>query len=254
MRRKRLPRASIERRDEWIAYWPRQRDPAFARLDDLLLLVAQSGIVLKDDHRSFVKRLSVADRDLIAKQPRDKNRRTWIRLLTFFRSSEVVYTLRSMDRLQRQGVQTTLPLAALERRLYGMVFDSWLFYYYRAGRRCGEAEYPLAVAALSALHRAGIRHEDPHIENFLFDGTTVFVLDCKGKRRLGRVSDYNDFILLQQRSDEDLGPYIDIDTESIAFHIASTYSRYRRARKVLKDWFRHTVLGRGAQRDKRGRL
>ncbi len=225
-----------EKKGAWSGYWADDPPGGTTSLDQLLAIAAQPGDVIKDDHRSQVKTVPVGNLRVVAKQPRDKNRRRWIRVLTLVRDSEVKHTLRSLSALRQAGVETPTPIAAVEKRRWGMVVDSWLFYVYRRGRPCGREEFPLVVEALCALQRAGFRHEDPHIANFLYDGDKVFVIDCKGKRRLGRFSDYNDFLLLEQKTEgaPDIARQLRIDTSTPVFRAVRAYQRYRSVRHRWK--------------------
>ncbi len=232
---------------KWIGYWPSDSEAVLAGVDVLRDLVAQPGTVLKDDHRSFLKRVQFSGIDIVAKQPRDKNRRLWIRVLTWFRRSEVRFTLDTLEALCRAEVPSVTPLAALEYRRLGMVLDSWLFYRYREGVRCGEAQYAEIVHVLNALHRAGLRHEDPHLDNFLYDGKAVFVLDTKGKPRLGRVSDYYDYLLLQERT-EGFDAYIEPPARNWSYRLAVWYGVYRQWRRRVKENVRRAVRAKRARR------
>ncbi|MDH3640367.1 MAG: hypothetical protein OES09_18165, partial [Gammaproteobacteria bacterium] len=179
---------------------------------------------------------------------RDKNRRTWIRLLTLFRRSEVHFTLNTLDRLLGAGVPSVVPLVAVERRRFGVVVDSWLFYRYREGVRCEGSQFPQVIETLDALHRAGFRHEDPRLENYLYDENEVFVLDIKGKPRLGKVSDYYDFMLLQQHTREvTLTSYLEPFKGEWSYRIAAMYGGYRWWRNKAKKWIRRNVLRRPDQ-------
>ena len=233
---------STERHGEWVGHWPSTANPALSNIGALLDLVERPGTVIKDDHRTFLKRVAFCGFDVAAKQPRDKNRRVWIRLLSLIRRSEVRFTLATLERLLHAGVPSVVPLAALERRRFGMVIDSWLFYRYREGVRCGEQELAEIIQVLNTLHRAGFRHQDPHFDNFLHDENEVFIVDIKGKRRWGKVSDYYDFMLLEQRMRKPLAPELWPQKEDCSYRIAAGYGVYRWCRRKAKDWVRRTVL------------
>ncbi len=232
-----------EKRGDWVGFWVDDPPRGMGSVAELLALAGQSGNVVKDDHRSLVKTIRVGGHRVVAKQPRDKNRRLWIRMLTLVRESEVKHTLRSLSALLRAGVETLTPIAAVEERRWGMVVDSWLFYFYRVGKPCTQDQFPLVIDALSALHRAGFRHEDPHIENFLYDGEKVFVIDCKGKRRLGSFSDYNDFLLMQQKTEGglDVVGRLPLDTSTLMFRAVRAYQSYRSTRHRWKRVLRRKL-------------
>ena len=104
------------------------------------------------------------------------------------------------------------------------------------------------IETLSALHRAGFRHEDPHLENYLYDGDEVFVLDVKGKPRLGKISDYYDFMLLDDRTRGAFDAYLDFPGDDWSYRIAAAYGRYRLWRNRTKEWVRCTILRRPPRR------
>jgi heptose II phosphotransferase len=232
------------KRENWVGHWVDDLPAGLASITGLLALTRQRGDIIKDDHRSQVKVIVSNDLRIVAKQPRDKNRRIWARLLTLVRDSEVKRSISGLSVLQGKGVETLRPIGAIEKRHWGMVTDSWLFYFYRNGRPCREDELHLVIDALQAIHSAGFRHEDPHLYNFLCDGTTVFVIDCKAKRRLGRVSDYYEALSLKrelERGSEvesDILARMNMDTSSLAFRLAFAYQRYRLARRRIKDVLR----------------
>ncbi len=225
-----------EKNKGWAGYWPDDAPPGLRSIAELLTIAGKRGDVVKDDHRSLVKVIVNDERRIVAKQPRDKNRRRWIRLLSLVRESAVTRTLRGLSALRRADVATVSPIAAVENRRWGMVLDSWLFYFYRDGRPCSEAEFPMLIEVLRAVHRAGFRHGDPHLDNFLFDGEQVFVIDFKAKPRLTRVSDYRDLLLLEHKmkSHSDIVESLDIDTASPSYWIARAYRRYSAARNWVK--------------------
>lgn len=224
----------------WCAIVDPSAPPGLDRLEDLMALTRAPGENLKDDHRSLVRRLDLAGAEIVvAKQPRDKNRRAWIRFLSWFRDSEVRRFFDSMVRLRDCGIEAPVPIAALERRRFGMVVDSWLFYFYRAGAACTHDQLSLAAATLARLHRAGLRHDDPHLGNFLFDGRNVILADLRCSRRLGRVSDYYDYLVFERKSAvNDIGRYVDIDRHSWPYRLARAYLGYRDARAGVKLWLR----------------
>jgi tRNA A-37 threonylcarbamoyl transferase component Bud32 len=239
-----------EKKQGWVGYWLDDPPPGLASITDLVSLVGQGGDIIKDDHRSLVKVIVSNDHRIIAKQPRDKNRRSWARVLTLVRDSEVKRSLRSLSVLRQKGVDTLRPIAAIEKRCWGMVTDSWLLYFFRDGRPCREEELHMVIDTLNAVHHAGFRHDDPHIRNFLHDGKKVFVIDCKGKPRLGKVSDHFEALSIKREleremeGESDILERLNIDTSSLSFRLALAYQRYRLARHRIKNVLRRKFLSR----------
>jgi tRNA A-37 threonylcarbamoyl transferase component Bud32 len=237
-----------EKKGSWAGYWLDDPLPGLTSITELSALAGQEGDVIKDDHRSLVKMITNNDHRIVAKQPRDKNRRSWARMLTLVRDSEVKRSLRSLSVLQQKGVETLKPIAAVEKRCWGMVTDSWLFYFYRDGRPCRKEELHMVIDTLQAVHHAGFRHDDPHLRNFLYDGKNVFVIDCKTKTRLGKVSDYYEALLMKREleremeGESDILERLNIDTSLFTFRLALAYQRYRLARYRVKNVLRRKFV------------
>lgn len=136
--------------------------------------------VLKENHRSSVRRIDVNSLDLVLKVPKEKNTRKWIRFLTWFRSGEAFKNLRSMEILSNLDIKTTIPFVAAERRKLGMVVESWLVYSYIDGTSCLDqpGTYPQVIATLKSIHNRGYLHGDPQIRNFIKKESDIYVIDA----------------------------------------------------------------------------
>ena len=139
---------------------------------------------LKDTYRSQVQRISVMGRDLVLKIPNEKNTRTWIRLLTWFRIGEAYKNLKGMQLLQDRNIPTTTPVLAAEKRNSGMVVDSWLLYEFLEGKSCVEipSSHQKVVSALGDIHKVGLLHGDPQIRNFVIFKEEIYTIDSNPKR------------------------------------------------------------------------
>lgn len=196
-------------------------------------------ITLKDDKRSLVKQGALFGKTVIAKNPRDKNRRTWMRLLSVFRSSEALSSQETLSRFAQQNIESVKPLCVFEQRKYGCLVDSWLIYEFREGHASNLEQLPDILEILKKLHQHGYRHDDPNFGNFLIDPNhELFLIDCKGKKRLGYFSDYYDFMLLSQRNEgvdmNTLIKTVHINTNLWGYKLAEWYSAYKRKRTELK--------------------
>ncbi len=144
----------------------------------------QRKVILKDNQRSLVMRIQANDFDCVLKIPKEKNARLWIRFLTWFRAGEAFKNLASMSLLWHEGIATTQPLLAAERRQFGMVVNSWLVYEYLEGDSCLDHPewYPSVIDKLGEIHKKGLLHGDPQIRNFICKEDQIFVIDCNPKR------------------------------------------------------------------------
>ncbi len=205
---------------------------------------------LKDNHRSTVTRGELWGREVVAKRPRDKNRRLWMRLSSLLVASEAVATIANLTKLSQAGVESVEPLFAIERRVFGMVVDSWLCYDYREGQRCDQASLPDIVGLLHQMHSAGFRHGDPTWNNFLKgDDGVLFTIDTKAKPCVGEYHKTHDFALLQrdyllQNAEsenensavmQDLATFGSLNRSRIGYRLALAYLSIKTARSWLKS-------------------
>ncbi|MTI38752.1 lipopolysaccharide core heptose(II) kinase RfaY [Fulvivirga lutimaris] len=140
--------------------------------------------VLKDNHRSAVRRVLINSEDLVLKVPKEKNARIWIRFLTLFRLGEAFKNLKSMNLLSDIGIKTTTPIMAAEMRSLGMVVESWLLYSYLDGTSCLDQPqtYPKVIDTLKSIHKKGYTHGDPQIRNFIKKENKIYVIDTNPKK------------------------------------------------------------------------
>lgn len=134
---------------------------------------------LKVNHRSRVLRIELEGKDLVLKVPKEKNNRLWIRLLTWVRQGEAFKNLQGMKKLWDNGIKTTKPIFAAEKRKNGMVVDSWLVYEYLEGKNCLDqtAHFPQVVSTLKKMHNSNLLHGDSQIRNFLIVDEDIYVID-----------------------------------------------------------------------------
>lgn len=231
--------------NKWHCQWADNSALAQTQQEIVALLeqVALLPITLKDDKRSLVKQGELFGKMVVAKQPRDKNRRKWSRLLSWVRPSEARHTFNTLQNFAEQSIESVTPIAVFEKRSFGLVVDSWLFYEYRAGNATTREDLPRVITVLDQLHRAGYQHNDPHFGNFLIDDdNTLFLIDCKGKRRLSTLTDHYDYLLLSQRNADvslaDIGQHIDLSQQTIGHRLAHFYAGYKNLRNTWKRRWR----------------
>lgn len=214
-----------------------------AQLSEISVLreqLSQLDETLKNNHRSLVLKGTLNGKTVIAKQPRDKNKRLWARILSYLEPSEAAQTLESLEIFHQRGIASVQPILVLEKLGFGAVVNSWLVYEYREGQSSQEQDLPRVIDFLHKLHKAGFRHNDPNLGNFLIDPKDeMFLLDCKGRKRSGNFSDANDFFLLKKinktLSDFELSDVHQLDRFSWGYRLALAYNKVKLARSFLKD-------------------
>jgi len=226
---------SNSRQLQWVKELP--------EIPELLCALPLLATSLKDNHRSLVMLGELSGKQLIAKQPRDKNKRLWARILSYLELSEAAQTLLTLERFHSLGIPSVQPLFVLEKRVFGVVVDSWICYEYRAGTACNESCLPRIIETLKKIHEAGFRHNDPNLGNFLIDeNDQMFVLDSRGRKRSGHFSDANDFFLLKKinktLTDFRVSDIKHLDTTTFGYQLALIYSKIKSARSLIKDTIR----------------
>ena len=180
---------------------------------------------VKNSARSRVLLFDHAGKKIILKSPREKNRRKWIRFTTLYRKGEAFKAIDNMVKLERLGIESNRPLLAMEKRRFGMVVDSWMFYEYLPGEVCREEHYPDVVKKLKEIHAKHILHGDAQIENFLTSGNHVLTIDCNPKPALfGNISRCYEYFYLE-RSAPGIRAFFDLPERTLAYRIAQAYSR-----------------------------
>ncbi len=208
-------------------------------IDALLEQLRALPVTLKDNHRSSVKRGELLGHEVVAKQPRDKNKRLWARFTSLFGPAESAVTIQNLARLKAAGIPSVAPLFALEKRRAGMVVDSWMCYQYRAGEPCDETGLQEVVQFLDKMHQAGFRHDDPTWNNFLRDDSgRLFTIDTKARPCRGAFGATNDFVLLKRANklhDLELDSLTFLNTKAFGYWLAIFYMKLKTGRAALRD-------------------
>lgn len=220
------------RQQKWVQELP--------EIPQLLAALGSLPKTLKDNHRSLVMVGEVSGKRLIAKQPRDKNKRLWARALSYIEPTEAAQTLVTLERFHEVGISTVQPLFVLEKRFLGAVVDSWLCYEYRKGSPCNESYLPRIIEMLKNIHLAKFRHNDPNLGNFLVDESDeMFVLDSRGRKRTGNFSDANDFFLLKKINKTlinfEVRDVAHLNLSSFGYRLALVYNKIKLARSFIKN-------------------
>ena len=119
---------------------PRQADWV-AQLSEISVLrkqLSQLDETLKNNHRSLVLKGTLNGKMIVAKQPRDKNKRLWARILSYVEPSEAAQTLESLELFHQRDIASVQAILVLEKLRFGAVVDSWLVYEYREGQSSQE--------------------------------------------------------------------------------------------------------------------
>lgn len=233
----------LQRREgAWSALYPEDAAKLLTWIASASAIESLPSRIIRDDRHGFVGVIDFAGERIIAKSPRYKDDRPWIRLWTRFRESHAFRTLRIMRRLELAGLPIPKPLLALEQRRGGRVMHSWIFYRFVEGIPCSEKDYAEICDTLRRLHALGWRHGDPHFENFLATENGVVMLDMfSTRKRCGRFSDWYDFILLRN-SNPAIVSAIDFSKGGWPLRIASAYDRWIHSWRPFKRGVR-SLLG-----------
>ena len=175
-------RLKLQKISDWLIYMP--IDSTISVEDIIELQDKKPAEVLRKHHRSIVEKKQLDDVYYIVKQPNNKNHSYWIRFTTLYRDSEVLKDLKSQLLLEQLRIPTVKPIAALEKRKFGMVVDSNIIYLFRPGEQITEEQYSQMLSFMQVLHRNGYLHDDPHIKNFLQFESKAFAIDCKPRKNL----------------------------------------------------------------------
>ena len=210
--------------------------------DTLLSGEYEGGEYLKKHHRSIVRRFTFKGKELVVKIPLEKNQRLWIRFTTLFRSGEAFRNVKGMDMLSRRNIPSTVPVMAAESRRFGMVTDSWVVYEYLEGTRCfGKEEYfPEVVDCLRNMHSKNLLHGDSQLQNFLYDGNKVCVIDASPKFSRSTFSQSYEFAYLR-KSWPAIESYFGPLAQSFPYRLAKKYLFFQRSlahfRRGIKRFF-----------------
>ncbi len=228
----------------WLVYSPSCSPLSSDKVLELLSTPATE--VLRNHHRSIVEKKQFDSIDHVVKQPNNKNRSLWIRFTTLYRDSEALRDLKSQLLLDQLDIPTVSPVAALEKRKFGMVIDSRIIYRFRTGDEITEQHYPQMIKIMGILHKNGYLHDDPHSNNFLQSADEVFVIDCKPKKNyfFGLGIAHNNICLARRSENADevfklVGKNPDHD---LTYRLINYFIDLQQARRGLKSKFRK-ILG-----------
>ena len=210
--------------------------------------LANAQKVLKDDRRSLVFVVEYNGLLYVVKNPRDKNRRLWIRFLTLFRPSEAMMALESMQTLLNLKIPTTKPIACIEKRFLGIVLEGWMVYEYFEAEPISTKEIKSSLALLESIHSFGFLHGNPQELNFLHFDKKIATIDAKLTKVnqesvetwIEKIKFANSFI---NPSDREAVRAL-LDQKNPNFKKAKQKLHLRRLCKSPKHWFKGLLQGR----------
>ena len=233
-------RIKFQKSGRWLVYTP---STCTLSVDEIMeLLRSPTTQILRKHHRSFVEKKQLNNVEYVVKQPNNKNNSKWNSFTTLYRDSEVLRDLKSQFLLDEIGIQTVVPVAALEKRKFGMVIDSKILYCYKVGSEITEQHYPKMLEIMNILHTNGYLHDDPHTKNFLQEQDNVFVIDCKPKKNcFFEIGITHNYISLARRCENSnkiydlLGKNPDKNT---GYRLVNGFINIQQARRALKNKLR----------------
>ncbi|WP_163470222.1 lipopolysaccharide core heptose(II) kinase RfaY [Fusobacterium sp. IOR10] len=165
---------------------------------------------LKDDNRSLVQLISIKNQPYILKIPREKNKRKWQRLLSFFREGESKREFKNLKKIKTLGFNSPRPFFSLEYKKYGMTLDSLLVSEYIPGRESSLDDLEKVVNTLNKIHSYHFLHGDSQLTNFMVSNNEIFLIDSKFSRNIyGKFGAAYEFIYLEESCNKDLRNYYD---------------------------------------------
>lgn len=229
----------LKREQGWLCYGRIDQTLVHDSISELIDQFHAMPVTLKDDKRSFVKQGDLQGQLVVAKRPVDKNRRLWSRFLSLLRPGEAMQTLLTMLRFQELGIAAVSPIMVLEQRKLGFLVDSWLVYEFREGQPVDKSHLPGIVQLLKRLHQHGFRHDDPNYGNFLLDQNhDLFLIDCKGRKRVGTFTDNVDFYLLTARNPDvteaEVQALAKASNNTLGYWLSRCYIGYKNLRNRVK--------------------
>lgn len=208
--------------------------------EELKKIIELDGKVLKNDNRSFVKRVVYLGKEIVVKQPKEKDRRKWIRFTTIFRDSEVVATLISMEKLKEIGVISNEPIGAVEYRKNKMVYKSFAIYTYVEGEKVEKIDYVKVIDLIKKIHMSGYLHGDTQIRNFLKINEDIATIDCNLKKnKTYKFSENMEYFKFMQDAHES-SEYI---SKNIWYYIAKAVFYMIRTKRRVKKYIKVKLRG-----------
>ena len=233
-------RLKLQKFSGWLIYTPFN---STLSVNEIVELKDKEPVeVLRKHHRSIVEKKELNNTYYVVKQPNNKNHSYWIRLTTLYRDSEVLKDLKSQLLLEQLEIPTVQPVAALEKRKFGMVIDSKIVYVFKPGKEISERSYAEMIRFMQILHRNGYLHDDPHSKNFLQFENKVFAIDCKPRKNIFfKLGEAHNNITLARRSKNPKVIYnlLEVDNnETLGYQLVRHFIHAQQYKRTVKNKFR----------------
>ncbi|WP_081982628.1 lipopolysaccharide core heptose(II) kinase RfaY [Cetobacterium sp. ZOR0034] len=192
--------------------------------------------VLKDDKRSHVLLIKVDEEQYVYKVPKEKNKRVWQRILSFFRGSESRREYSNCLRISELGFKGATPIMYWEKRVFGMCFDSFFISSYLEGKTATINELFFVKNELEKIHKKGYLHGDSQLDNFMILKDEVYLIDVKLiKNKYGKAGAAYEFIYLEESCHKEIDIY---DKTSLSYKLAKSLNIYLhwigRMKKIIR--------------------
>jgi len=133
--------------------------------------------------KSSLSVFTYKDKSLVVKNPTQKDRNLWQRIISPIRSSEAKRDfINSIDLLNKK-LPIAEPILYCERRKYGFLIESRFVATRIDGEVCSDQNRYMLLDSLYELHSCDFVHGDPHIYNFLCTDQKAFILDLSNVKK-----------------------------------------------------------------------
>ncbi|MBQ3437456.1 MAG: lipopolysaccharide biosynthesis protein [Fusobacterium sp.] len=183
--------------------------------------------ILKDDHRSLVYTFSFENRIYVYKEPKEKNRRKWQKILSIFRGRESKREYKQMEKILNLGLKTAIPI---------FYTKDYLIYEFVKGTKPKESDLDLVIETLKKIHSLGYLHGDSHLDNFIIDEKNeIYIIDSKfQKNKYGKFGEMFELMYLE----ESVSRVIVFEKKNIYYEGASLLRKYLTFLSKLKNIIR----------------
>ncbi|MGL6115215.1 MAG: lipopolysaccharide core heptose(II) kinase RfaY [Cetobacterium sp.] len=181
--------------------------------------------VLKEDNRSKVLLIEIEKKLYVYKVPIEKNSRKWQQFISLFRGGESQREFKNLKKIAEIGLKAPLPVLYWEKRILGMVVDSYLVSTYIEGNPGEKEDVEKIGKFLEEIHSKGFLHGDSQLPNFMVQGNEeIYLIDAKLQKNIyGPFGRVYEFIYLEESYHDELNIY---DKTTIYYKIAKLFNGY----------------------------
>jgi tRNA A-37 threonylcarbamoyl transferase component Bud32 len=218
---------------------------AATSLEELLDSSESPFHVFRDDGRSRVTAFKYKDKDYVLRIPHEKNKRKWLRFRSLYMKGESRRLIMNMSVLHSRGLPVPKPLLYMERRRFGMIFESRAVYEMAWGhpvkkKRDSEDLLRAWVKTVMNLHKTGFIHRDPNLNNFLEDNGRIRMIDCSSVRPLRfRLQVMYDLVLVKNSAPDFFKKEMPEYYSKPLFRIALYFNNIEKSLRKIKGFLRN---------------